>query len=202
MRMNKHGDNEKFVRWLQGVLGVQVDGWAGVDTQSTLERLLTRPDAAIDLKPSQTAIDLIHSLESFKPNAYKDPGSKNGLPITIGWGSTTDLDGKPIKLGNVWTREYADRVFARDLANFSAKVTQHLGGAPTTQNQFDAMVSFAYNVGHAEGGFKTSTLLKKHKAGDYAGAKAEFARWNKNDGKVMNGLIRRRAAEADLYGRK
>lgn len=43
MRMNKHGDNEKFVRWLQGVLGVQVDGWAGVDTQSTLERMLTNP---------------------------------------------------------------------------------------------------------------------------------------------------------------
>lgn len=200
--MNKNEANEAFVWWFQGVAGIRQDGWAGVDTKRAAERLLTRQDTAQELKPSQAAIDLIHSFESFKPNAYKDPGSKNGLPITIGWGGTTDLDGKPINLGDVWTREYADRVFARDLANFSAKVTQHLGGAPTTQNQFDAMVSFAYNVGHAEGGFKTSTLLKKHKAGDYAGAKAEFARWNKNDGKVMNGLIRRRAAEADLYGRK
>lgn len=200
--MTKANDNEAFVRWLQDVVGVHVDGWAGNDTRKAVERLLTVPDAPHGLMPSQAAIDLIHSFESFKRNAYKDPGSKNGLPITIGWGSTTDLKGKPIKMGDVWTSEYADRVFARDLANFSAKVTQHIGGAPTTQNQFDAMVSFAYNVGHGEGGFKTSTLLKKHKAGDYAGAKAEFARWNKNDGKVMNGLIRRRAAEADLYGRK
>lgn len=195
--MGKHEDNEAFVRWLQDVAGVHVDGWAGVNTRKAVERILTVPSK---LSPSQAAIDLIHSFESFQPKAYKDPGSKNGLPITIGWGSTSDLDGKPIKLGDVWTREYADRVFARDLELFASKVSQHLGGAPTTQNQFDAMVSFAYNVGHSEGGFKSSTLLKKHRAGDYKGAKAEFARWNKNDGKVMNGLTRRRAAEAEMYG--
>jgi lysozyme len=60
------------------------------------------------------------------------------------------------------------------------------------------MVSFAYNVG--VGNLQSSTLLKKHKAGDYAGAKAEFAKWNKAAGKVMNGLTRRRTAEAQLYG--
>ena len=74
-----------------------------------------------------------------------------------------------------------------------------LGSAPTTQNQWDALMSFGYNVGMGEGGLKTSTLLRKHKDGDVAGAAKEFARWNKNDGKIMAGLTKRRAAEAALY---
>jgi len=141
----------------------------------------------------QRGIDLIHSFESFREEAYKDPGSKNGLPITIGWGSTRDENGQPIKLGTVWTRDQADAQFARDLEDTEERVRRL---APkTTQGQFDALVSFDYNTGSLH----SSTLLKKHNAGDYAGAKAEFARWNKNDGKVMNGLIRRRADEEALY---
>lgn len=151
------------------------------------------------LVPSAKAIDLIHGFETLELNAYRDPGSRNGLPITNGWGTTVGETGEPIRLGEVWTKEKADRLFARDLAKFSRNVAALLGSAPTTQNQFDALVSFAYNIGYGEGGLKTSTLLHKHKAGDYAGAKAEFARWNKNDGKVLNGLTRRRAAEAALY---
>jgi len=58
-------------------------------------------------------------------------------------------------------------------------------------------VSFAYNVG--VGNLQSSTLLKKHKAGDYRGAVAEFAKWNKAAGKVLPGLTKRRAAEAALY---
>ena len=96
--------------------------------------------------------------------------------------------------------------FARDIAAFETGVNLLLDGKPTTQAQFDALVSFAYNVGLdidddtiAEG-LGDSTLLKKHLAGDYAGAQAAFASWKYNDGKVMNGLVRRRAAEAALYG--
>lgn len=157
-----------------------------------VNRALSAPETAT---VSQAAIDLIHSFESFKANAYPDPGSKNGLPVTIGWGSTSDLNGRPIKLGTVWTRAQADAKFAQDIEKFAAGVREVAG--PSTQGQIDAMVSFAYNVGL--GAFKSSTLLKKHLAGDYAGARSEFARWNKNDGKVMNGLIRRRAAEAEMY---
>lgn len=157
-----------------------------------VNRALSAPEAAT---VSQAAIDLIHSFESFKANAYPDPGSKNGLPVTIGWGSTSDLNGRPIKLGTVWTREQADAKFAQDIEKFAAGVREVAG--LSTQGQIDAMVSFAYNVGL--GAFKSSTLLKKHLAGDYVGAKAEFSRWNKNDGKVMNGLVRRRAAEAEMY---
>lgn len=163
------------------------------DDVDRINRALNAPEIA---KVSQIAIDLIHSFESLKLTAYKDPGSENGLPITIGWGSTSDLNGRPIKLGTVWTREQADAKFAQDIEAFSRDVRAL--AEPATQNQIDALTSFAYNVGLEA--FKNSTLLKLHKAGDYAGAKAQFARWNKNDGKVMNGLIRRRAAEAALYG--
>lgn len=145
------------------------------------------------LKPSQAAINLMHEFEECRLKAYPDPGSRDGKPWTIGWGST----GPDIGPGTVWTQAQADERFASDVAKFADKVSAALSGARTTQHQFDAMVSFAYNVGVAA--FSSSTLLKKHKAGDYAGSKAEFARWNKNDGKVMAGLTRRRAAEAALY---
>jgi len=145
---------------------------------------------------SQRGIDLIHSFESLRLTAYRDPGP-TGLPITNGWGTTRGEDGGPIKLGEVWAREKADRLFARDLARFEKAVNDLLGSAPTTQGQYDAMVSFAYNVG--EGNLKSSTLLRKHKAGDHAGAAAEFPKWNKAGGKVLAGLTRRRAAEATLY---
>jgi GH24 family phage-related lysozyme (muramidase) len=124
--------------------------------------------------------------------AYPDPGS-GGDPWTIGWGST----GADIRKGIVWTQKQCDDRFTEHLGEFAAKVAKLLGAAPTTQNQFDAMVSFAYNVG--VGNLAASTLLKKHKAGDFKGAAAEFARWNKAAGKVLPGLTKRRAAEAKLY---
>lgn len=159
------------------------------------------------MRASAGGVALIHSFEQLRLTAYRDPGSSNGLPITNGWGSTRDLHGQPIKLGATWTREYADAVFARDLADFEQGVNVLIGSAPTTQNQFDALVSFAYNVGldidedtKAEG-LGDSTLLKKHLARDHAGAKTAFASWIYNDGRKMNGLIRRREAEAELYAR-
>ena len=157
------------------------------------------------MKCSAAGVALIHSFERLRLVAYKDPGSANGLPITNGWGTTRDENGGPIPLGAKWDKPKADRLFARDLVAVEIGVNTLLNGAPTTQAQFDAMVSFAYNVGldmdgdgKAEG-LGDSTLLRKHKAGDYAGAAAEFPKWNKNDGKVMAGLSRRRAAERALY---
>lgn len=159
------------------------------------------------MRAGPDAVSLIHSFETLRLTAYKDPGSKNGLPITNGWGTTVDENGGPIPLGAVWTREKADRLFARDLAAFELGLNMLIEGCATTQCQFDAMLSFAYNVGldidddiKAEG-LGDSTLLRMHRAGDHAGAAAEFAKWNKNDGRVMAGLTRRRAAEAALYRR-
>jgi lysozyme len=68
---------------------------------------------------------------------------------------------------------------------------------PLKQHQFDALVSFAYNVG--VGNLRSSTLLRKLNAGDYDGAALEFHRWNRSKGKVLPGLVRRRAAEALLF---
>jgi lysozyme len=159
------------------------------------------------IQPSMRIIKFLHEFESLRLTPYKDPGSINGLPITCGWGSTTHLDGRKIQLGEVaWTKDYADKVFEKDLKVFTAGVNFLIGKSPTTQNQFDAMFSFAYNCGldidedtKAEG-LGDSTLLRKHLARDYAGAQAQFKSWNKNDGKVLAGLTRRREAEAVIYG--
>ena len=162
--------------------------------------------ASAGQRVSAAGVGLIHSFESLRLTAYADPGSRDGLPVTNGWGSTTDLNGNRIKLGAAWTKEYADAVFARDLVAFETGVNLLLQGKAATQGQFDSLVCFAYNVGldidndTAAEGLGDSTLLKRHLAGDYAGAQAAFAAWNKNDGKVMNGLVRRRAAEAARYG--
>jgi lysozyme len=148
------------------------------------------------MRTSPEGIALIHSFESLKLDAYKDPGP-SGLPITIGWGSTRDETGGPIKLGDRWSKERADARFAADLDKFERGVIETLNGSHVSQSQFDALVSFAYNLGL--GNLGGSTLLKKHRAGDYVGAANEFQKWNRAGGKVLNGLTRRRAAEAALY---
>lgn len=159
-------------------------------------------------RASAACITLIHSFETCQLTTYRDPGSKNGLPITGGWGSTTDENGHPLQLGFTAPREYWDRLFLRDIAFFENGVTQRIGAAPTTQEQFDAFVSLAYNIGFGKGqkgepgyvpGFGNSTLLRQHKAGDHEAAAAAFHSWRFNDGKEMAGLVRRRAAEAKLY---
>jgi GH24 family phage-related lysozyme (muramidase) len=161
------------------------------------------PQAGALLKPSKACVELIQRFESYAKEradgsvqAYPDPGT-GGAPWTIGWGSTTDELDQPIKPGTIWTREHADMRFAEQLAEFGDEVVKLLGGADTSQNQFDALVSFAYNLG--VGNLRQSTLLEKHKAGDFAGAAAEFGKWVKAAGKTLPGLVKRRAAEAALY---
>ena len=122
--------------------------------------------------------------------AYPDPGT-GGAPWTIGWGAT----GPGIGPGTVWTQAECDARLSRDLVRFAREVAAGLGDAPTSQAQFDALVSFHYNTG----AIARATLTRKHRAGDFAGARAEFARWVRAGGKALPGLVRRRAAEADLY---
>lgn len=124
--------------------------------------------------------------------AYPDPAT-GGAPWTIGWGST----GPGIGPGTTWTQEQADAKLTSHVAEFAEHVSRAIGDAPTTQEQFDAMVSLCYNIGPTN--FGKSTLVKKHKAQDYDGAAAQFAVWNKAAGKVMKGLTNRRADEAALY---
>lgn len=145
------------------------------------------------MKPSTNCVALVKQFEGCKLAAYPDPATGKD-PWTIGWGAT----GPDVKQGVVWTQAQADARLAHDLDAFAAKVERALEGTPTTQNQFDALVCFAYNVGI--GNLSSSTLLRYHKAKRYGAAQAEFAKWNRGAGKVLAGLTKRRAAEAALYG--
>lgn len=147
---------------------------------------------------SDVGIALIHSFEGCgkmhsdgRYKAYPDPGSGDGKPWTIGWGST----GPDIEKGVIWTKEQCDERFKRDLQKYANAVAAVIADAATSQNQFDALVSFHYNTG----AIRTATLTKRHCAGRFKAAEAEFGRWTKNNGKVMKGLVRRRKAEAELY---
>lgn len=127
--------------------------------------------------------------------AYPDPGT-GGDPWTIGWGATgPDGNGGRIAPGTVWTQEQCDTRLERDLERYAADVARAIGDAPTSQAQFDAMVSFHYNTG----AIARATLTKKHIARDHEGAAGEFARWNRAGGRVLKGLVRRRAEETRLY---
>jgi len=122
--------------------------------------------------------------------AYPDPGT-GGDPWTIGWGAT----GPGIAPGTVWTQAQCDARLVEDMKRYAAAVEKALAGSATTQNQFDALVSFHYNTG----AIATATLTRKHKAGDFDGAEAEFGKWVRAGGRVLAGLVRRREAEAELY---
>lgn len=128
--------------------------------------------------------------------AYPDPGS-GGAPWTIGWGATgaDRFNGGTIHPRTVWTQAQCDLRLAEDLERVANSVAAAIGNAPTTQSQFDALVSFHFNTG----AIRTATLTKRHIAGDHAGAAREFARWIYASGKVLKGLVNRRAAEAELY---
>lgn len=149
------------------------------------------------------AIPLVKEFEGYhkdlgdgRVQAYPDPAT-GGAPWTIGHGSTTDEKGRPIHRGAIWTKERADARFADHLREFGKGVDEALAGSPATAHQKAALTSLAYNIGL--GAFSGSTLLKRHKAGDYAGAADEFPKWRNAAGKVMPGLVRRRAAERELY---
>lgn len=144
------------------------------------------------MKTSQAGIDLIHSFEQLRLKAYPDPGSKDGNPYTVGWGST----GSDIGPGTVWTKEKADQRFASDLSKFEQAVSL-LVKVPLTQYQFDALVSFTYNLGI--GSLKSSTMLKMLNEGYYSNAGLQLLRWTKNDGVEMAGLVRRRKAELKMF---
>lgn len=122
--------------------------------------------------------------------AYPDPGT-GGDPWTIGWGAT----GKGIGAGTIWTQAQCDARLEADLARYSADVGRAIGDAPTSQQQFDALVSFHYNTG----AIARATLTRLHKSGDHAGAAAEFAKWTHAGGRRLAGLVRRRESEAQLY---
>lgn len=129
---------------------------------------------------------------------YTDPKTgKTHVDIpTIGWGCTEDVE-----MGMIWTVEQCETGLKRELAKKVARVNA-LVKVDLTQNQFDALLCLAHNIGTEEDGLKTSTLLRKLNAGDFAGAHAEFARWVYSGGVYVKGLANRRSSEAALFSRR
>lgn len=139
------------------------------------------------MRTSERGIELIKKHEGLRLNAYLCPAGV----WTIGYGTTSGVE-----KGDKITKEQAESLLRNDLEVFENAVTMAVR-VPITQNQFDALVSFAYNVG--TGALRSSTLMRMLNAGDYAGAAAQFKRWNKADGKELPGLTKRRADEAILF---
>ena len=140
------------------------------------------------MKISNTGIDLIKHFEGCETEAYLCPA---GVP-TIGYGHI-----KGVQMGDVITEAQAHEMLVVELDEYESYIND-LVTVSLNQNQFDAMVSWVYNLGG--GNLRASTLLKVLNSGDYAGVPAQIMRWNKAGGKVLEGLTRRRQAEADLFG--
>ena len=155
------------------------------------------------MKTSAAGRALIQSFEQCRLTAYPDPGARDGVPWTIGWGAT----GFGIGRGVVWTQQEADERFDFDLAQREVIVDAAVT-VPLTQGQFDAMVSIVFNVGaggpqrdgiiHLRSG-RPSTLLKLLNAREYAAAADQFLMWVSPGSSVMAGLLRRRKAERELF---
>ena len=147
--------------------------------------------------PSQRCIDLIKQFEGFYKNAYLCPA---GVP-TIGYGSTMWNDGKKVELGQKITMAGAENLLMWELKNKMIAFAD----LKLNQNQYDALMSFVYNVGI--GAFKKSTLYKKARINpNDESIGAEFLKWNKarKNGVLIElaGLTKRRIAESKLYNEK
>ena len=132
-------------------------------------------------------IALIKGFEGFRADAYLDGG---GVP-TIGYGTI-----KGVKMGQTITEAQAEAFLRRDMGLAVSAISKAVT-VTLSQDQFDALVCFAYNVGI--GAFKGSTLLKLLNAGQYDQVPAQLLRWNKDNGQVVGGLTRRRKAEGTLF---
>ncbi len=145
-------------------------------------------------KINQAGLDLIKSFEGFKPKMYICPA---GLP-TIGYGTVIDTVEEQYLKTKTLTQQEANDLLAKELGFYEKEVAK-LITKTITDNQFAALVSFAFNCG--VGNLRKSTLLKRvnQNPNDFVQIKAQFNLWNKANGKVLAGLTRRREAEAKLY---
>jgi lysozyme len=142
------------------------------------------------MRTSPKGIALIKSSEGLRLTAYPDPAT-GADPWTIGYGST-----RGVLKGMTITDEQAERMLINDVSRFEPELDR-LVKVPLSQNQWDALMSFVYNLGSAN--LASSTLLKLLNAGDYTRAADQFSRWNKAAGNELPGLTKRRTAEQALF---
>jgi len=147
------------------------------------------------MRTGEKGIALIKSFEGFYSKPYKDP---IGIP-TIGYGFTYYLpDRRKVTMQDRPLTEHQATCTLQEILKGYENDVLRLVKKPLTQNQFDALVSFTFNLGGANLG--KSTLLKKLNVNpNDPSIASEFVKWNKAGGKVLNGLTRRRKAEAELY---
>lgn len=154
-----------------------------------VKQMLGIPEA---MSASDKCVDLICEFEGKRLAAYDD-----GVGVwTIGFGTTVYPDGIQVKNGDACTEAQAKAYMAHDLKKFEQAVNSSVT-IPLNQNQFDALVSLAYNIG--TGAFNKSTLVKKLNAGDIRGAADQFDVWVNAGGKRMQGLVNRRAKEKEVF---
>ena len=139
------------------------------------------------MKISKEGLALIKKFEGCELEAYKCAAGV----WTIGYGST-----KSVKEGDTINQEEADNLLLHEMEEYEGYIN-NMVTVDLKQNEFDALVSWVFNLGPAN--LKASTLLKVLNAKDYEGVPAQIKRWNKAGGKVLQGLIRRREAESLLF---
>ena len=142
------------------------------------------------MKISEEGKALIKKFEGCKLEAYKCPAGV----WSIGFGFTKD-----VKEGDVWSQTHAEEMLEIELEEYEGYIND-LVDVPLEQHQFDALVAWVYNLG--AGNLISSTLLMKLNAGSYEDVPHEIQRWNKAGGEVLEGLVRRRKAEALLFENK
>ena len=171
----------------------QVDATNEVIATATDSTVADMLGIAIDqMVVSLFGIDLICGFEGLRLKAYDD-----GVGVwTIGFGTTVYPNGIRVKKGDTCTEAQAKAYMAHDLKKFESAVN-NVVTVPLNQNQFDALVSLAYNIGTSA--FSKSTLVKKLNADDSRGAAEQFDVWVNAGGKRMQGLVNRRAKENEVF---
>lgn len=143
--------------------------------------------AVTELSASNKVAEIVKHFEGFRSKAYQDTGGV----WTIGYGHT-----KGVKAGDVVTKKRATELLMEDVKEAEESVRKNVK-APLSQNEFDSLVSFTFNLG--EGNLRDSTLLSKLNRKDYEAVPEELRRWRFDEGRPLKGLTRRRATEATLW---
>lgn len=152
----------------------------------------SKPSKSTEQTISPKGYELIKTFEGFRTDAYLDTGGV----WTIGYGTIRYPNGKAVKFGDRCTKEQGEKYLMNDCKWVNDAIKQNVK-RPLTQNQYDALASFIYNVGATA--FKSSTLLRLINENKLDSAANEFGRWILDNGRVIKGLVNRRAAEKELF---
>jgi lysozyme len=144
------------------------------------------------LNVTEEGLSMLRRLEGYRCKAYKDAGGV----WTIGYGHTSMAGAPQVKPGMRISRREADAILARDVAGFARGVARLLD-VPLSDGQFSALVSFAYNIGLEN--FRRSSVLRAVNSGNFAAVPRRLSLWVKAGGRVLPGLVSRRAAEAAMF---